>query len=258
MEKIILWDLESQGIYKKLSSNQHAFRKDHSCDSALSSMVDDLEKAVLNNQYALGIFVDISGTFDNLSIRSSIRAMWHKKLPQKMVNWYSHYLGNRVAFTEYKGYEMKRILTKGMPQGGILSPLIWNITFDELLNSYWAPIKPKGFTDDAALVVTGPVPLELVNAGQRAIQTALEFGGRNGLEFSAEKTEVVIFTRKRLINWDKIPRIIMHDKRLEYSKGANYLGVFLDSKLSFSAHIGQKISASKKLLFGLRQALGVM
>ena len=58
---------------------------------------------MLNNQYALAIFLDIAGAFDNVKPESCIRVMQHKGIPQKVVMWYSHYLDHCTIETEVKG-----------------------------------------------------------------------------------------------------------------------------------------------------------
>ncbi len=56
----------------------------------------------------------------------------------------------------------------------------------------------KGFADDAALVLKGPVHSAEVGGCPEALNAALDFGRAYGLELSADKTVVVIFTRKKI------------------------------------------------------------
>ncbi len=52
----------------------------------------------------------------------------------------------------------------------------------------------KGFADDTAVVPRVPDIYTPIERGQEATQKAMDFERRNGLEFEAEKTKVVIFT----------------------------------------------------------------
>ncbi len=82
--------------------------------------------------------------------------------------------------------------------GGIQSLLVWNMAFDALLDKFnKGPIKTKEFADDAALEIKGPEIPSLIDKGQEAISIATSFGRERGLEFGAEKTIVVMFTRRR-------------------------------------------------------------
>ena len=51
---------------------QHAFRAGRSTDMALSEAVDYIKKAPLNKEYAIGVVLDISGAFDNLTTKAAI------------------------------------------------------------------------------------------------------------------------------------------------------------------------------------------
>ncbi len=43
------------------------------------------------------------------------------------------------------------------PQGGILSPFVWNLAFDELLDDFDIGLaRIKGFLDDAVVELQGP------------------------------------------------------------------------------------------------------
>ncbi len=133
--------------------------------------------------------------------------------------------------------------------GGILSPLVWNLAFDELLDDCnTRPTRIKGFADDAAVVIWGPDVYTLIEQGQEAIHKAMDFGGRNGLELRAEKTEAIIFTHKQL----KIESLLclhMGACDLDYSDTVRYLGISLDSKLIFGPHFREKAKKAIRLLY---------
>ena len=76
---------------------------------------------------------------------------------------------------------------------------MWNLVFDDLLDRFNSgPAHIKGFADDAAIILRGPDIHTLIEWGQETISQVLDFGHENGLEFGADKTEVVVFTYKRL------------------------------------------------------------
>ncbi len=82
MEKVILNHLENvYDIHNKLNVNQHTFCKGSNCDSVLSDVVDEIQSSIFCNQYALAIFLDIRGAFDNLNVDSSIQGMCAECLP---------------------------------------------------------------------------------------------------------------------------------------------------------------------------------
>ena len=70
---------------------QHAFRMHHSCDIALSRVVDHIEKSILNEKLTLGVFPDIQGAFDNITIDSLEKGMKDHGFPPQMTTWYINY-----------------------------------------------------------------------------------------------------------------------------------------------------------------------
>ena len=109
------------------------------------------------------------------------------------------YLKYRTVTVNHEGVRVKRFLTRGTQQGGVLSPLAWNIAFDNLLQTFpKGQVKICGFTDDACLIVTGESPLLLRFLMQEAIDKALAWGRERGLQISGPKTVAVLFTHKRV------------------------------------------------------------
>ena len=132
MERLVYWDLLETSLKEvPLNEKQHGFRKGKSPDTALSMLVGKLEKALARRKgVAIGVFLDIRGAFDNVDINFTTNALLERGFDPQMVRWYSHYLGNRVATATIRGVSVRRLLKKGVPQGGILSPLIWNCNID--------------------------------------------------------------------------------------------------------------------------------
>ena len=75
-----------------------------------------------------------------------------------------HYSTNRKVSTSIKNVTMTCFPSKGTPQGGILSPFIWNFVLDGLLVQFTeGPCKAIGFADDICLLSSGPVENAIVD-----------------------------------------------------------------------------------------------
>ena len=124
---------------------------------------------------------------------------------------------------------------KGNPQGGILSPFLWNC----VLNSLLLELPSRGFyvqayADDLAVLVTGADMLWIRGMAQKAINIAANWALEQELQFSSKKTEIVLFTHKRNLD---LGSMSMNGLKLKFSKEARLLGVTLDSKLTSKPHI---------------------
>ena len=255
LERVVLNEMELTSLKSKpMSRRQHAFRKGSSCDSALSSLVDTIESATLRGEYALGVFLDIRGAFDNLELEAAVTGLRRAGTHNVITEWYADYLYHRTAAANIKGQELRMDLVRGTPQGGVLSPVIWNLAFEEFIQLYEDdPVDVNVFADDAALVIRGKDPSIMVDFMQAAINKAVTWGRSRGLTFSREKTVCVVFTRKRRPL--SFPHLQMGGPLL-YSNQVKYLGVTLDAKLTFKAHIIDKCKKATRLMAGLRGALG--
>ena len=59
----------------------------------------------------------------------------------------------------------ERSLVRGTPQGGILSPLVWNTVFDSLLRTLegFQGVEPRGYADDGMFLISGICPNVLID-----------------------------------------------------------------------------------------------
>ena len=115
-------------------------------------------------------------------------------------------------------------------------------------------VKVIGFADDGALIIHG---LKLEYMGkllQKSINIADNWAKESGLKLSPEKTVAMLFTRKQKPGTP--PRLLLGDKELEYVDHTKYLGITLDSRLTFNKHIEDKIKTGKKYLFSLAASIG--
>ena len=155
--------------------------------------------------------------------------------------------------TKINGIRVSSFLTKGTPQGGVLSPVMWNIAFDGLLEIFSkGPVTCIGFADDAALVNTGSYANTLVAEAQSAVNKATDWGKENGLEFSPAKTAVILFARNKKPK--KLAKLKVYDKEVEFVDSAKYLGLIIDSSLSWKPHIKLKLKKAKAHLQIVRAA----
>jgi hypothetical protein len=94
--------------------------------------------------------------------------------------------------SELDNCQFTRKLVIGSPQGGVMSPLIWNVNFDEILAKLNTnkPVKVIGFADDALIMITGHSPAVMVRRIQPSINAMIEWGRKSGLEFNTSRTRV--------------------------------------------------------------------
>ena len=107
MEHVIEWSLrEHADKMGQISDLQHAYSGTKGTDTALSTLVNLIESAILRKQLCLVISVDIQGAFDNLAFMAIEKVMGDNNYPPYMIWWYMNFLKNRIAIAEVLGVKL--------------------------------------------------------------------------------------------------------------------------------------------------------
>lgn len=250
IEKIInnrlqLWIEENQIIDK----TQAGFRKDKSTMDNLYWLHAELKENIRNGDTTLATFVDIKGAYDSVDLNKLIQIMKEKKCPKKIVKWINNWLtGRNIEITDNRGVLHMIPWRRGVPQGAILSPTLFNIYItgiSELITN------PNTFTiqyaDDVAIITKSPKIEEAKNELTSAFQKLTKFLKERKLEISASKTQMI-----RVDNKNKYTQTSCNITTgnnvftIKSEKEAKFLGVIFDYNLSFIPHIKHVINKAKK------------
>jgi hypothetical protein len=90
------------------------------------------------------------------------------------------------------------MVRRGCPQGGVLSPLLWNIVINFLLSrlnneSLWA----QGLADDIVIVINGKLLTKVCELMQKALFIVHTWCREVELSANTDKTSMVFFTSNR-------------------------------------------------------------
>jgi hypothetical protein len=132
--QMVGWEIEATSLKEyPMHKRQHAFRKGHSCDDALTDTVNRIEPAMHNGQCAVTVFLDIRGAFDNITSDAIVPAMERHNIDPEIAGLYEFYLRNRLYESTLGDEKAFMDLSDGTHQGGVLSPPIgWNLAFNKL------------------------------------------------------------------------------------------------------------------------------
>lgn len=99
---------------------------------------------------------------------------------------------------------------------------------------------PLGIADDIGLIALGSSVDQACQQLQQAGETAITWGQNNAVQFDAEKTEAVLFTRKRgraLRDQVQRARIQVGGHQVQFNQEATrWLGIWLDAGLTLKVH----------------------
>ena len=238
-----------------LSKKQFGFKKGTSTETALHKVIHKIEKRIAKKGYVLGTFLDIEGAFDNVSFKAISEAIDQSPLDSSTAGWIKNMVTNQHVTITHKN-ATRRIKTKrGCPQGGVLSPFLWNLVIDDLLH-YTAKHIPgyiQAFADDIMSLAERDDLDVIWQRTQTTIKTIENWCQSKGLNISALKTKIGMFTWNR--KWSLRP-IEVCGETIELSNEVKLLGITLDSKLTFNTHIDNITKKCIGTLFQCKRAIG--
>ena len=107
-----------------LSSHQYGFRSKSSTNHAIAELVDKITRAIENNEYTIGVFLDLSKAFDTVNHNILSQKLYFYGIRGKCHDWLKDYLANRKQIVKFNNTtSMEMTITCGVPQGSALGPL---------------------------------------------------------------------------------------------------------------------------------------
>lgn len=185
-------------------------------------------------------FLDFSKAFDCLDHTLLLKKMEKMGVRGKAKEWMSSYLKDRsqmveIAYTSsktiYKVTSMQLPVNRGVPQGSVLGPVLFILLTNDLPKQLQDYSQVMMFADDTALVVAKKQPSELEVSSYVALNMAKQYCHANDLVLNTSKTQQINFGQMTTgLNW--LPEV-------EHKTEAKYLGVIIDSKLTWTSHVDQ-------------------
>jgi hypothetical protein len=101
-------------------------------ETALHQLVVRVEKTLDHQDTALGVFLAIEGVFNNTCYDAMCDVLVTHGSEYTIVRWLRATLEGRVAVANLNGDSVGLAITRGCPQGGVLSPLLLCLVVDDL------------------------------------------------------------------------------------------------------------------------------
>ena len=235
-----------------LSENQSGFRKKDGTAFQLTRLIQEWSHLLDDSHYFGVLFFDLRKAFDKV---------WHRGLLAKLkacgvtgaaLDWFTSYLSNRQQCVKVnQSISSPLQIHAGVPQGAILSPLLFIIYMNDISQA-----APKGssvnlFADDTSLYVNDTCPRQLANELQHAADCVSSWFTRWLLTVNPEKTAMMLVRRKRMaplsfqifVNGKPVPQVLTH----------KHLGLIIEHTLSWTPQVISVCSRAAKKIGLLRR-----
>ena len=170
----------------------------------MSTFVDIIETGFANNSQTLAVFLDIKAAFDNAWHPAILHQLIEKDCPAYLIHLLKSFLKDREVEIHCRNGTHSKTMSKGTPQGSVLSPFLWNLVIDNGIRcTFPKGVKMIAFADDIVLLTEGKHLAQMRSDMQVAYSTFSEWCSSMLLELTIAKTETVIFSRKH--NTQQLP-----------------------------------------------------
>lgn len=244
LERLLLTRLnEHLDATGQRSENQYGFRRGRSTEDAIGRVIEiargAAQGATQHRDLCVVVSLDVKNAFNTAPWCLIDAALRKRKVPQYLNVMIRSYLTNREL--QVGDSQARRSVTCGVPQGSVLGPALWSAFYDDLLDTDMPPgVQLVAFADDVALIGTartGELAGVLINP---ALEIVSNWMHNHGLKLAPQKSEAAVLTTKYRYN---DPVLYVEGHRVPVKSKIRYLGVELDTRLSFTAHVA---TAAKK------------
>ena len=237
--------IQKQQHNLKTSDMQFAYKCSHSTTMSTLVLKEVVNHFLLNGSNVYCCFIDASKAFDRLRHDKLFELLLQKNVNPYMLKSIMESYERQTIDTSWLGKKsFSFTCTNGVRQGGILSPLLYSIYNDVLLNM----LKEKGngcyignkfygalsYADD--LCILSPT----VSGLQSMLKTCEIYGIEYDVIFNPVKTQCVKFSRGNESNNSNL-KVELCGKVLSWVKSVKYLGNWISSNLSENIEIGKKL-----------------
>ena len=259
VERLVLVRLRPHHLASgNFNPHQSAYRSGHSTETALLCMLDSFYSAIDDKRLTTLISLDISAAFDTISHSILLRRFEMEfGVTGIALDWVRSYLTDRRQFVKLGRHCSDTVkCSSGVPQGSVLGPLFFAVYVSpvgDLIKSHG--VEHHQYADDTQLFLSMEASsmtsdLQKLESCSQAVKA---WFAENELLLNADKSDVMLIgTSAQLRAANGITNIAVAGASLKPTAELKSLGVIIDSRLTFAAHVSAVCKACNYHLWALR------
>ncbi|RKK61792.1 hypothetical protein BFJ69_g17090 [Fusarium oxysporum] len=235
--------------YNVLHPQQTGALPKRSATDLVTALIHDIELAFAHKKVATLVTMDIQGAFDTVMRNRLVLRLRKQGWPDHLVRWAESFMGDRSARVRYQDTITPFTpLQCGLPQGSPVSPILF-LLYTEPIYQLCNPQGHFGYADDTAILSIGDTVDEATAAASGSIDEMVRWSAANGVSFDPKTTEVMHFSRSKLRT---APAVRHGDIEKHPESALRWLGIWLDSRLSFRIHVEKWAAKAQAVAYHLR------
>ena len=246
-----------------LFKSQYGFRENFSTQHAILDIVSKIQNNMDKGLYSRGVFIDLKKAVDTVDHSILFCKLHHYGISGVINDWFSSYISDRTQTTQIgSDISGKDKISFGVPQRSVLGPLLFLIYINDIVQAS-NKLNFHLFADDTNLLYADKNLRSLELVVNAELIKVCEWLNASKLSLNTGKSNFVIFhPYQRKVDYDE--NLILYDNdlkkmtSLERKNYVKYLGILVDSNLSWRYHIdyiSSKISQGVGIISRVRHFL---
>ena len=222
--------------FTQTSCSQFGFKSQHGCDMAIFSFKECVNLYVNAGSPVFACFLDASKAFDRVNHRKLFGKLISRGIPLYIVEILSYWYASQVYVVRWgKTFSSGFTVTNGIRQGGLISPILYNVYTDELndmlkqsnLGCHVAGVCVNhiSYADDMVLLAPSAKAL------QALLNICSDFANLNDIVYNSTKTVCMTF-RPRSFRGLRVMKFQLNGNELDFVKEVKYLGHIIHETLN--------------------------
>lgn len=225
-----------------------AYRAKYGTDSVLLHVTETWKRALDQKMYVGAMLMDLSKAFDCIPHDLLIAKLCAYGMSNASLELLSSYLRHRYQRVKVDGVCSEwNMLTKGVPQGSILGPILFNFFINDFILSL-KQSKVANYADDNTIFVIDPCKDTMINVLTSECKVAISWFENNNMKANPEKFQLIY-----LGNHGIEQPVVLGPQCIYPVESVQLLGINIDCQLNFTNHISMIVKVAARKLNALKR-----
>lgn len=231
---------------------QAAHRSGTGTIDLLDSVLLKLQQNKNKGETSIVVAFDLEKAFDTVNHDCLIYKLIKADFPVIFVRLISNYLKNRNLVVKNRNcFSDPFVLDSGVPQGGVLSTILFNLYTSDLPSVFSNKISVAMYADDVLLICSNKIPEIATSEMQDNIYNYIDYCNKWRLKVNESKTQCMSISffknSRRPMN-----KLCVNNLYLNWIDELDYLGIVISSNFCFNKHCNKVIAKANKKLYLVR------